>query len=131
MDPRLPGPVRVNDTVPPGADVVPEFVSVTVAVIVDVSPPAAILVGLAARAVLVVLVPTVTDPEPELVAWVLSDGVKVPDIDGLPLVVDVKVTVHDDALEFIEARVQGVVTLPGPAVVNATVPTGTDFVPPA
>ena len=42
-----------------------------------------------------------------------------------------KVTVHDDAVEFIEARVQGVVTLPGPPVVNATVPPGDDFVPPA
>ena len=56
---------------------------------------------------------------------------KVAVIDGLPLVVDVKVTVHDDAVEFIETRVHGVVTLPGPAVVNATVPPGDDFVPPA
>ncbi len=65
---RLPGPVSVNDTVPPGADVVPVFVSVTVVVIVDVSPPAAILVGLDDTAVAVDLVPTVSDPEPELVA---------------------------------------------------------------
>ena len=72
---RLPGPVRVNDTVPPGADVVPVFVSVTVAVTVDVSPPAVILVGFADTAVLVVLVPTVNDPEPELVACILSDAV--------------------------------------------------------
>ncbi len=75
VDPRLPGPVRVNATVPPGADVVPELVSVTVVVIVDVAPPAAILVGLAATAVLVVLVPTVSEPEPELVACLLSVGV--------------------------------------------------------
>ncbi len=72
---RLPGPVSVNDTVPPGDDVVPEFESVTVAVTVDVVLPAAILVGLADTAVLVVLVPTVSDPEPELVACLLSVGV--------------------------------------------------------
>jgi hypothetical protein len=75
LEPTLPGPAVVNATVPPGDDAVPEFVSVTVAVIVDVAPPAAILAGLADTAVLVVLVPTVSDPEPELVACVLSDAV--------------------------------------------------------
>ena len=42
---------------------------------------------------------------------------------------DVKVTVQDEAVEFSETRVQGVATLPGPAVLNATVPPGEDFVP--
>jgi hypothetical protein len=51
------------------------WLSFTIAVIVDVSPPAVILVGFADTAVLVVLVPTVTDPEPELVACLLSVGV--------------------------------------------------------
>ncbi len=53
------------------------------------------------------------------------------DTDGVPVVVDVKVTVHDEAVEFSETRVQGVATLPGPTVLNATVPPGDDFVPPA
>ncbi len=52
------------------------------------------------------------------------------DIDGMPVVVDVKVTVHDDAVELSETRVQLEPTLPGPAVASATVPSGEDFVPP-
>ncbi len=51
------------------------------------------------------------------------------DTDGEPVVDDVKVTVHDDAVELSVVRVQLEPTLPGPAVVNATVPLGTDFVP--
>ena len=76
LEPTLPGPEVVNATVPPGDDFVPlAWLSFTVAVTGDVAPPAAILVGLADTAVLVVLVPTVTDPEPELVACLLSVGV--------------------------------------------------------
>ena len=49
-------------TVPAGADDEPDTsVSVTVAVIVDVAPPADMLVGLAATSVLVDLVPIVID----------------------------------------------------------------------
>ena len=69
LAPTLPGPPVVNPIVPPGEDAEPpDCVSVTVAVIVDVAPPAVMLVGLDDTAVAVDLVPTVTDPEPELVA---------------------------------------------------------------
>ncbi len=74
LEPTLPGPAVLNDTIPPGADFVPELVSVTVALTVDVAPPA-ILVGFADTVVAVDLAPTVTEPEPELVACVLSDAV--------------------------------------------------------
>ena len=60
---RLPTPpvAIVNATVPLAPDFVPvASMSVTVAVIRDVSPPAVILVGSAATVVVVNLVPTVT-----------------------------------------------------------------------
>ncbi len=75
LEPTLPGPAVLNAIIPRGDDFVPlAWLSFTVAVTVDVAPSAAILVGFADTVVAVDLAPTVTEPEPELVAWVLSVG---------------------------------------------------------
>jgi hypothetical protein len=91
LEPTLPGPAVVNATVPRGEDFVPlAWLSFTVALIVDVPPPAAILVGLADTAVRVVLVVivTVADVALELAVWMLSEAVYDADIEaGLPAVV--------------------------------------------
>ena len=99
----------------------------------DVAPSVATLVGFAVTAVVVDLVVTVTVASGalELAACLLSDAVYDACIDGEPVVVDVKVTVHDDADEFSTDKVQLAPTLPGPPVVNDTVPPGDDAVPPA
>ena len=88
----------------------PVFVSVTVAVTVDVSPPAVILVGFADTAVLVVLVPIVSDEVPVLVLWAVSLVAYAPVIvNGEPVDVDgVKDMLHLEADEFSLMRVQEV-----------------------
>ncbi len=54
-----------------------------------------------------------------------------PDIDGVPVVADVKVAVHDDADALSTPRVQLAPTLPGPVRVKFTLPPGDDVNPPA
>ncbi len=142
---KLPAaPVLVNDTLPVGVVAVPGEVSVTVVVHVDACPTNTGLVH--DTAVADARTVTVIEPEPELVACIVSplyDPVMV----AVPVAVPVNVTEHEPATSAQDAALRlpaepvavkltepvGVVTVPGE--VSATVavqvdatPTGTGLV---